>query len=161
MVGRMDEKELALYFFRKLVYVLYLEIGSLQPKIHEKIAEKADIKNAFFQGEKRRHASELYYKTEQEQDPAKILAPYEERTRLTLDDVQRAFVEGDWRNKFGAYNYGGPRWVRVAEVTQQLRDLIEQQDWEQAVVLIQEIKSLKTNQGYLVSQFERTERRRR
>lgn len=157
----MTGKEEALYFFRKLLYVLYLEIGGLQPKIHPEIAGKADLKNAFFQGEKQRHTAELYRLTETEEDPDKIIAPYIERTHLTLEDLRRAFAEGDWRNKFGGYNQGGPRFVKITDAALKLRDLIEREDWEEAKFLLFDIKAMKTNQGYLINQFEWTERRRR
>lgn len=157
----MEQSQISLYFFRKLVYLLYLEIGALKPEIHPEIAKKADMKNAFFQREKERQAVDLYRRTEQATQTAEILAPYEERTRLTLEDIHRAFVEGDWRNKFGSFNFGGPKWERIAAATLELRKLIDMQDWDAADELLHEIKGLRTNQGYLVSQFERSDRRRR
>lgn len=157
---RMDEKEQALYFFRKVVYTLYLEIGALQEQIHPEIASKADLTNAFFHGEKERQAASLYLVSEKETEPKKIVAPYKERTGLTLEDIHQAFVEGDWRNKFGGYNFGGPKWIRIAEAALELGEKIEQEDWQGASDLVYDLKKLKTNQGYLINQFERTERRR-
>jgi hypothetical protein len=139
--------------------VLYLEIGALQPRNHPEIAGKARLNSAFFQREKERQAAALYRQTERETDLEKIVAPYVERTGLTLEDIHRAFAEGDWRNKFGAYNFGGPRWERIAAAALQLRQALEQQDHEKIAGLVQEIKGLKTNQGYLINQFERSERR--
>lgn len=156
----MDEFETGLYIFRKLVYVLYLEIGALQPHNHPAVAKKARLNSAFFQREKERQAAALYRQTEHETDLEKIVAPYVERTGLTLEDIHRAFAEGDWRNKFGAYNFGGPRWERIASVALQLRQALGQQDREKIASLVQEVKGLKTNQGYLINQFERSERRR-
>lgn len=156
----MDDKATALYFFRKLVYVSYLEIGALKPQIHPQLAAKANLKNAFFQREKEKQASELYYLTETEEVPAKIIAPYMERTGLSLQDIHRAFVEGDWRNKFGGYTFGGPRWARIVEATIELEHLIEKGEWENTADLVYEIKKLKTNQALLISHFERGERRR-
>jgi hypothetical protein len=156
----METSETALYVYRKLIYLLYLEIGSLQPRIHPQIARKAHMKTAFFEREKDRQALVLYQSIENETDLEKILAPFVERTGLTLEDVHRAFVEGDWRNKFGSYNVGGPRWARIAEVTLHLREAVVGKDWEKAAELLQEIKALKTNQGYLIHQLERTEKRR-
>ena len=46
----MDNRETALYIFRRLVYVLYLEIGALQPANHAAVAKKARLNTAFFQG---------------------------------------------------------------------------------------------------------------
>ena len=156
----MNTQEEALYFFRKMVFAIYLEIGALQPRIHPEIAARADITNQFFQGEKQRQATALYHQVEKETDPNKILAPFIERTAISLEDVHRAFVEGNWRNKFGAFNSGGPKWARITEVALDLRRLIEQQDWEAASEQVYEIKKLKTNHGFLVHIFEWTERRR-
>jgi hypothetical protein len=155
-----DNQEVILYFFRKLVYVLYLEIGAINHYIHPEIAAKAYLKTAFFQREKERQAASLYHLIEQETDPEKIVEPFRERTGLTLEDIRRAFTEGDWRNKFGGYTFGGPRWIRVSEAAVELQDLIKQGEWQQANDLLFEIKGLKTNQGFLINQFERTERRR-
>ena len=155
----MDEQETGLYVFRKLVYVLYLEIGALQPRIHPEIARKARLKSAFFQREKERQAAEMYRETEHETDLKKIVAPYVERTGLTLEDIHRAFAEGDWRNKFGAFTFGGPKWEHIADVALQFRQALEQDQSETVTSLVQEIKGLKTNQGYLINQFERSERR--
>jgi hypothetical protein len=157
----MDERDTALYVFRKLVYVVYLEIGALQPRNHPQVAEKAKLNTAFFQRDKERQAASLYHQTETETDPEKILAPYVERTGLRLEDVQRAFTEGDWRNRYGSYNFGGPKWAKIADVTQAMRLSIEAGDWEEVANQVQEVKGLRTNQGYLVSAFERTERRRK
>lgn len=156
----MDDRELALYFFRKTVYALYLEIGSLKPRVHPQLARKAFLKTAYFQREKERQAADLYHLIENETDTTRILAPFLERTGLTLEDVYRAFAEGNWQNKFGTYTTGGPRWLRIAEVTKALREKIDQQAWEETQALVFELKGLKTNQGYLINQFERTERRR-
>lgn len=157
----MDQRETALYFFRKLVYLLYLEIGSLQPRVHPQIAAKARLNTAYFEREKERQALALYHEIEQVTDPAVILSPFVERTGLTLEDVARAFAEGDWRNRHGGFSSGGPRWARIAALTVGLRHAIDQADWAKVDGLLFEIKGLKTNQGYLVNHFERTERRRR
>jgi hypothetical protein len=156
----MDEKATALYFFRKMVYVCYLEIGSLQHRNHPQLAAKALLKTAFFEREKEKQAVALYRQTENEESPAAILNPYIERTGLTLEDVERAFREGDWRNKFGGYTFGGPRWAKIAKATLELGQFIEQADWEKSVDLIYEIKKMKSNQTYLISHFERGDRRR-
>ncbi len=156
----MNEQEEALFFFRKLIFVLYLEIGALQPEIHAEIAAKADIRHGYFQGEKQKQASELYHITEQEVDPTKIVAPYIERTGLTLEDIQRAFNEGKWQERYGGYHFGGPKLIKLTEATLALREYIVQQNWEEAAMQVYAIKRMKTNQGFVINQFEWTERRR-
>lgn len=155
-----ENREMILNIFRRLVYVLYLEIGALQPANHPEIARKARLNTAYFQREKTRQAAELYRQVERENSPAKILAPFEERTGLSLEDIARAFSEGDWRNKHGGVNFGGPKWARIAQAAVELRGLIEQENWEEADALVHEIMRLKNNQGYLINQLERMERRR-
>lgn len=156
----METHEITLNIFRRLVYVLYLEIGALQPSIHPEIARKAKLNTAFFQRDKARQAVELFRQVEGETSAAKILAPFEERTGLLLEDVARAFGEGDWRNKYGGYNFGGPKWARIAEAALELCRFIEQGDWEEADILVHEIMKMKNNQGYLINQLERMDRRR-
>jgi hypothetical protein len=156
----MDDREEAFYFFRKLVFVLYMEVGALHPGIHAELAGKADIRNSFFHGEKQKQAADLYHQIEQEEDPARIVLPFRERTGLTLEDVHRAFVEGNWQDKHNSYHFGGPKMVKIAAAALELRDLIEKADWQAASILVYQIKKLKTNQGFLVNQFDWSERRR-
>lgn len=160
MPGRLSQEDEVLYVYRKLMYVLYLEIGALQPRIHAEVAARADLRSAFFERNKERHAAALYHQSESETDPAKIETPYQQRTGLTLEDIHQAFAEGEWKNKFGQYNFGGPKWEHIAKLTLELRGLIQKGEWENASALVYEIKKLKTNQGHLVNQFERSERRR-
>lgn len=156
----MDSQQQAYYIFRKLVYVLYQEIGALQRRNHPQIARKAYLKTAFFTGDRERQAASLYHQIENEENLDAIVFMFQQRTGLTLEDIHQAFAEGNWRSKYSVYNSGGPKWVRIAEVTLELRKLIQEQNWEEAEVLMQEIKGLKTNQGYLVNLFEWSERRR-
>ncbi len=156
----MDDKEKALNIFRRLVYVLYLEMGAFQADIYPEIAQKARLNTSFFQGDKAHQATDLYFHIEQETDPAKILAPFEERTGLSLEDVHLAFEKGDWRNKHGGFNFGGPKWARIAEAAVELCQHIQQANWEESAVVVHKIMGLKNNQGYLVNQLERIERRR-
>ena len=156
----MDQSTESLYFFRKIVFALYLEIGSLQTRIHPAIAARADLTNQFFQGEKQRQAAALYHQIETETNTQKIVGPFQERTALTLEDIHQAFMEGNWRNKYNSYTSGGPKWARIAETALELRRLIDQQNWTAASDLLYEIKKLKTNQGFLVQMFEWTERRK-
>lgn len=155
-----NDQEVVLYFFRRMVASLYLEIGALTPRVHKALAEKALLRTAFFQRDKERMSAALYRQVEQEREPAAIVEPFRERTGLTLEDIQRVFVEGNWKNKFGGYNFGGPRWIEIAAAALKLREMIEQQKWEEAKEFLYDIKAMKTNQGYLVSYFERLDRGR-
>jgi len=152
------QHELALFFYRKLLFALYAEIGALQPHHHEEIARKADLTHGFFQREREKQAGQIYHRTVHLTDPAAIEEPYRDRTGLSLEDVHQAFAEGNWKNKFQAYSLGGPRWAGIAEKTLELRDVIQRGDWDRVQTLTLEIKGMKHNQGYLVDLFDRTER---
>lgn len=156
----MDDRETALFIFRKLIFALFSEIGALQPDNHPEIAKKADLTHGFFQREREKQSAQLYLLTEQAQTTGEILQPYIDRTGLTLEDVERAFREGNWRNKFKGYTFGGPRWARIARIAMELRDVIDRQAWEEARPLIYDIKKMKHNRGLLIDLFDRTERYR-
>lgn len=154
----MDQKERALYFFRKMVYCIYTEIGSLQASVHPELMEKAKSNTPFFHGDRKKQTALIYLEIEQEQKTNRILSPFKQRTGLSLQDVQRAFSEGNWQNRFHQYTFGGPRWVAITEKTVQLKELIDEENWEKADELTYEIKGLKTNFNYLIEEFEKTER---
>jgi len=57
----MTPKQEALFFFRKLVYCVYREIGVLKPQNHVELAAKANRKTTFFSEDRKRQAGELYH----------------------------------------------------------------------------------------------------
>ena len=154
----MNEREKAFFFFRKLVFCVYSEIGALKPETHPELAGRAALTSAYFRGERKKQAAALYQQIAELEDTAGIIAPYQERTGLSLEEVRRAFKEGKWQNKFGGFNFGGPKWARIAEITLELQRAIEEEDWEKATDLSYEIKGLKTNFGLLIHEFDRTDR---
>ncbi len=153
----MDTNQKALYYFRKLVYCLYREIGVLLPRNHREIAAKARLDSGFFKGERKKQASALYHLTEDEENTGVILKPYEERTGLLLEDIHRAFAEGDWRNSCGSYSFGGPKWASIAKKVLELRRVIDNQDWGTVDSLIREIDTLEHNTGLITEKFGQTE----
>ena len=86
----MDNRETALYIFRRLVYVLYLEIGALQPANHAQIAQKARLNTAFFQRDKERQSLEMFYQVEEETETARILAPLHAQGPILKSNGPRA-----------------------------------------------------------------------
>ncbi len=154
----MNEKEKAFFFFRKLVFCVYSEVGALKAEVHPELAAKVALTSSFFQGERKKQAALLYQRIEEEEDTAKILAPFEERTGLSLYDVFRVFDEGNWQNKFSGYNFGGPKWTRITAITMDLKRAIDDEDWEKATDLSYDIKGLKTNFGLLINEFDKTDR---
>jgi len=154
----MNEIEKAYFFFRKLVFCVYSEVGALKTEVHPELAAKVMLTSTYFQGERKKQAALLYQQIEKEEDVSRILAPFEERTGLSLEDVHRIFNEGNWQNKFSGYNFGGPKWARITAITLDLKRAIEQADWETATDLSYEIKGMKTNFGLLINEFDKTER---
>lgn len=154
----MDEREKALFFFRKLVFCVYMEVGALRPEVHPELAARAALTSSFFRGERKKQAAQLYHQIETEEETARIVRPFKERTGLTLSDVFRVFAEGNWKNKYSGFNAGGPKWTRIAAITLDLMRAIDAEDWEEATYLSYEIKSLKTNFGPLINEFDKTER---
>lgn len=154
----MDPQEEALLYFRKLLFLLYREIGALQPQIHAELAAKAKRTNWFFTGGRKKVALDLYRKSEREATVQNILLPYVERTGLTLEDLRRAFAEGNWSNRYGGHWMGGPKWAHITEKTIELKELIDHQDWDRFPDLALDVRGLKDNQGYLIEKFDQTER---
>ena len=113
----MNEREKAFFFFRKLVFCIYSEVGALRSEVHPELAAKAALTSSYFQRERRKQAALLYQQIEKEEDTARILAPFEERTKLSLTDVNRIFKEGNWQNKYKGHNFGGPKWARITAIT--------------------------------------------
>ena len=118
--------------FRKTTSFLYREIGILQPSNHVRVNDKRSDDYSFFSNQRKNIARELYHKTEQENDPRAVLAPYEKVTGLTLEDIHRAFDEGDWRAGGGRIFYGGPKWASITAKSIALRDALIEDDEESA-----------------------------
>ena len=153
----MTPKQEALFFFRKLVYCVYREIGVLKPQNHVELAAKANRKTTFFSEDRKRQAGELYHLTETEENTALILGPYEERTGLSLADVHRAFAEGHWQRPNGKYYFGGPKWAKITEKALELRQIVDAADWTKVPALLDAVRTLEHNSGLVIKKFHETE----
>ena len=149
----MQPRDGALYYFRHLVYCLYREIGVLRSSNHAEVAKKAWLKSGFFTGDRKRQAGDLYCMTRLENRSEAILRPYKTRTGLTLEDIFRAFDEGNWQQG-GHFVFGGPKWAKIAENTMALRDAIDSENWTTAKNLILEIRTLEHNNALVVTKFK-------
>jgi hypothetical protein len=138
--------------FRRLVSLLYREIGVLKPQNHGDIAAKAKLSEPFFK-ERKRAAKRLYRETRHEERPQVILAAYQAHTGLTLEDVHEAFDRGKWATPSGRIAFGGPKWATITKFTLDLRDAIASNDQERQTILIGKIYALEHNNGRIVEKF--------
>jgi len=153
----MTEKQEALFFFRKLVYCIYREIGVFKPKHHPRLAEKAKLSSKFFSDDRKRQAGLFFHQTETQENTGLILKLYEDRTGLSLQDIHQIFAEGHWQCHNGRFSFGGPKWARITEKTLELRQAIVTEDWSKVPALLGEIKTLEHNNGLVVNKFKETE----
>jgi len=154
----MNDPQQALFFFRKVVFCLYREAGAMNENTHAELAQKAQLKTAYFQGARKRMAAQIYHQIKKETQTGRILMPFMLRTGLNLEDLQQLFAEGNWQGKFKKIFQGGPKWARIAEEAIRLRDAIDEADWSAALLVTHTLKGMKTNNGFLVDEFELTER---
>lgn len=154
----MNDPQQALFFFRKVVFCLYREAGAMNESTHEELAKKAHLKTSFFHGARKRMAVQLYHDIKKETQTRRILTPFMLRTGLNLEDLQQLFDEGNWQGKFKKIFQGGPKWARIAEEAIRLRDAIDKADWPTALLVTHTMKGMKTNNGFLIDEFELTER---
>jgi hypothetical protein len=155
----MNDPQQALFFFRKVVFCLYREAGAMNENTHAELSQKAHLKTSFFHGARKRMAVQLYHDIKKETQVSRILNPFMFRTGLNLEDLQQLFAEGNWQGKFKKIFQGGPKWARIAEEAIRLRDAIAEEDWPAALQVTQVMKGMKTNIGFLVDEFELTERK--
>jgi hypothetical protein len=74
-----------------------------------------------------------------------VLKPYEETTGLTVDDLIMVFSLPNWKSQ-----YGGPKWVQIAETLKKLVIAFEAGDLEQAHRISKAVYALHHNGGRLV-----------
>jgi hypothetical protein len=134
-------------------FLFCTEVGAMRPENHEELYSKAKTDSSGFASARKELAKEFYHQTASQESTQLILQPYQERTGLSLEDVHRVFEEGDWLLGRPRYYYGGPRWAKIAKATLDLRRLIKTGDWEEVPDLIEEIKTLRHNNGLIVEKF--------
>ena len=146
------EKE-ALDYFRKLVSLLYREVGAIERDNHPELFDRSTMATSGFSAARKFEAKKIYRTTISEVDPERIVAPYVARTRLSLEDVFKSFHEGDWLLGKKRYSFGGPNWARIAGTTLSLRDVILKKEWHRVPRLIAEVNVLCHNHGRIVDKF--------
>jgi hypothetical protein len=143
----------ALNHYRRLVALLYREIGVLRDANHS-LARKAKAKDPLFQNETRKsRARDIYRATLSQTEPQKIAAAYESRSGLSLKEVHEAFASGQWKNRSGEYSFGGPRWALIAETALKLGVALEHQRVSELSGLIATVLTLEHNNGRITQKY--------
>lgn len=136
-------------YFRRVVALLYREIGVITGRNHAELAAKAKSREPFF-ADRKGQAKQLYKLSLTDSKIEHTLARYERRTGLSLEDVRRAFAEGHWGDP---PSFGGPKWGAVAAAAIQLGDAIDHNTWSEVDRLVHYIDGLQHNNGRVVSKF--------
>jgi hypothetical protein len=139
----------AIDYFRRLVALIYREIGVLKSANHPDIAKKALLQGGFFGADRKEKAKQIYRLTLTDSTRDQIVARYVKQTGLTLHDVAEAFEAGHWP---GAA-FGGPKWGKIVRFTIELGSAIQNGTWDNAERLLVEIDKLEHNTGRIVSKF--------
>jgi hypothetical protein len=141
-------------YFRRVVALLYREIGVINAVNHPMIAAKARLDGSFFGPNRKQGAKQLYKLSLTDIALAQTLKRYEERTGLDLKDIHEAFRDGNWCTRSGAIAFGGPKWSAITEATIQLGTAIEGKLWPEVKRLIDLIDTLEHNSERLINKFE-------
>ena len=143
----------ALDHYRRLVALLYREIGVLKESNHP-LARKAKKTDPLFaQASRKQRAKFIYGLTLAQTDPAQIATEYYTRSGLTLDDVHDAFANGRWAGYDGRCSYGGPLWASIAETAISLGNALQQQVWHDIQPLLATVKTLEHNNGHITTKY--------
>jgi hypothetical protein len=152
----MDDTQLrvaALDHYRRLVSLVYREIGVLRAS-HHPLAAKAKAKDPLFKNETRKgRARDIYRMTLAETDPVRIAAAYENRSGLSLMEIHEAFLNGKWGNRFGGYSYGGPRWARITETALKLGSALQNGSASELSRVIRTVLTLEHNNGRITEKY--------
>ena len=139
----------ALDYFRRLVALIYREIGVLKPRNHPEIAKKALLQGGFFGADRKEKARQIYQLTLTDNTRDPIVARFVKQTGLTLQDVALAFEAGHWLGSA----FGGPKWAQIVRSTIELGNALEKNALDEAERLLAEIDRLEHNTGRIVSKF--------
>ncbi len=144
---------------RKLVALLYREIGVLDIYNHPELAGKRKLESGFFPRQRKVMSRKFYRKTEQNGAVEGLVTSLEACTGLSLCDIERAFREGHWKNRSDGYAYGGPKWALIAQTTIALQAAIAENDLAAMLRLLHEVGRLEHNNGRIVDKFSELEAR--
>ena len=149
----MGEIDKALEIYRKLVSLLYREIGAMVRNNHPMLYDGSKLAGSTFAKERKQRARDIYCDSRGERDPDAIAELYRRETGLSLDQVHQAFREGDWLLGRTKHSFGGPKWAKIAEVAIDLRNPLRDGDHAAARLLIKQVGALHHNNGRVVDKF--------
>jgi hypothetical protein len=148
-----DVQKRGLDYFRRVVALVYREVGVLRASNHKALFSKANIPGGFFGQDRKAHARRLYKSSLSDNSITQTLERYKRRTGLTLEDVHEAFDAGNWRLASGVCAFGGPKWASIANVAIQLGSAIQGQIWPEVARLADSVETLEHNNGKIIKKF--------
>ncbi len=140
-------------YFRRVVALVYREIGVLKASNHAAIASKMNAAGGFFGQQRKVEAKKLYKLSLTDISIDQTLARYAKRTGLALEDVFEAFQSGSWGTASGGFAFGGPRWAAITKAAIELASAIRSKAWSEVEAVVSNIDGLKHNNGPIVGKF--------
>ena len=148
--------------FRNLVHTVYREARHLgpsgDPEAKVTVADDHLLAAAAKRCQKNRQKlkpDNLHGATASATSPTEVLAPYQEMTGLSVDDVVTVFELPNWKP-----GYGGAKWARIAATLKELLSALGADDMERANRIGSEVSLLRHNSGPLIpsrSEWERNQ----
>ena len=140
-------------YFRRVVALVYREIGALKSSNHAAVAAKMNAAGGFFGPQRKIEAQKLYKLSLTDISVDHTLTRYSKRTGLTLGDVYEAFRSGKWTTASGGVAFGGPKWAAITKTATELGSSIRSKNWLEVEATIKVIDGLKHNNGPIVGKF--------
>ena len=140
-------------YFRRVVALVYREIGVLKASNHAAVAAKINAAGGFFGPQRKVEAQKLYKLSLTDISVDHTLTRYAKRTGLTLDDVYEAFRSGKWSTASGGFAFGGPKWAAITKTATELGSAIRSKNWSEVEATINVIDGLEHNNGRIVGKF--------
>ena len=147
----MSPSDRAWCYYRNLVHTVYREIRHAgSPKDPEAKLRVDDSEFAASMGlikswRPSLKSTRIYEKIENKTTTAAVLKPYEEVTRLRLEDLAALFGRPGWSSM-----YGGERWREIVMAAIELGEALDAANGERAEALCDKVRSLEHNSGRLV-----------
>ncbi len=138
-------------YFRNLTHAIYREIRHIGPQGDYEakcVIKKADV---YYEAAKkcrrnrRQMKEEVLFREVEDNNTDAIITPYREISGLTPEDLMQIFGKYDWQ-----HSYGGKKWAEIVEHFFVLKEAVDRDDLEQALVACQRIRNLSHNSGPLV-----------
>ena len=140
-------------YFRRVVALIYREIGVLRLRHHRLIASKAKLVGELFGPDRKVQAKRLYKLSLTDTSITQTLGRYEQRTGLTLQDVYEASRDWNWSCASGNVSFGERRWAAITKAGIELAAAIQSNDWLAVGRLADLVDKLEHNSGRITGKF--------